>query len=106
MSWERWTALTRDQLGGPEPDVRRANLLVEGVDLDDSQERVLRIGAARVRISGETRPCKQMDDACPGLQAALSPPWGGGAFGEVLDDGEIAVGDPVSLESVPVATNR
>jgi hypothetical protein len=24
-------------------------------------------------------------------------PWGGGAFGEVLDDGEIAIGDPVEL---------
>jgi len=24
-------------------------------------------------------------------------PWGGGAFGEVLDDGEITVGDPVEL---------
>jgi hypothetical protein len=23
--------------------------------------------------------------------------WGGGAFGEILDDGEIAVGDPVTL---------
>jgi MOSC domain-containing protein YiiM len=24
--------------------------------------------------------------------------WGGGAFGEVLDDGEIAVGDPVTWD--------
>jgi MOSC domain-containing protein YiiM len=27
----------------------------------------------------------------------MSVPWGGGAFGEVLDDGEIAVGDDVTL---------
>jgi MOSC domain-containing protein YiiM len=24
--------------------------------------------------------------------------WGGGAFGEILDDGTIRVGDPVSFE--------
>jgi MOSC domain-containing protein YiiM len=51
-----------------------------------------------VRIFGETRPCHQMDEACPGLQAALSPPWGGGAFGEILDGGAIAVGSPVAWE--------
>ena len=32
-----------------------------------------------------------MDEACAGLQAALAPAWGGGAFGEVIGDGEIAV---------------
>ena len=51
----------------------------------------------RVRIYGETRPCEQMERAAPGLQAAMTVPFGGGAFGEILDDGEIAVGDPVSL---------
>jgi MOSC domain-containing protein YiiM len=52
----------------------------------------------RVRIYGETRPCEQMEAAVPGLRDAMSVPWGGGAHGEVLDDGEIAVGDPVTLE--------
>jgi MOSC domain-containing protein YiiM len=61
---------------------------------------VLRIGDARVRIFGETRPCHQMDEACPGLQGALSPPWGGGAFGEVIENGAIAVGSPVSWDDV------
>lgn len=49
--------------------------------------------------SGEVRPCEQMDEAMPGLKAAMSVPWGGGAFGEILDDGEIAVGDTVSLSA-------
>ena len=98
MSLERWGALTAHLPGPPSPAIRRANLLVEGVDLDDCRGRVLRIGEARVRIFGETRPCHQMDEACQGLQAALSPPWGGGAFGEVLDGGAIAVGSPVAWE--------
>ena len=98
MSLDRWRALTAHLPGPPAPAVRRANLVVAGVDLDDSRGRVLRIGAARVRIFGETRPCHQMDEACPGLQTALSPPWGGGVFGEVIESGSIAVGSPVAWE--------
>jgi MOSC domain-containing protein YiiM len=74
------------------------------VDLDDSRGRVLAIGGARVRIFGETRPCHQMDEACPGLQAALSPPWGGGAVAEVIEGGPIAVGADVAWSDAPAAT--
>jgi len=31
----------------------------------------------------------------------MSVPWGGGAFGEILDDGEIAIGDRVELTDAP-----
>ena len=37
-----------------------------------------------------------MDDTKAGLRAALSTEWRGGVFAEVLSDGRIAVGDPVS----------
>jgi hypothetical protein len=40
-----------------------------------------------------------MEEAVPGLRSAMSVPWGGGAFGEVLDDGAIAVGDRAEWES-------
>lgn len=95
---DRWRALTAHLPGPPDPAIRRANLLVEGVELEHSRGRVLVIGGARVRIFGETRPCHQMDEACPGLQAALSPPWGGGAFGEVVSGGDIQVGAAVRWE--------
>jgi MOSC domain-containing protein YiiM len=101
MSLDRWRSLTAHLPGPPDPAIRRANLLVDGVELDDCRGRILRIGAARVRIFGETRPCHQMDEACPGLQAALSPRWGGGAFGEVIEGGAIAVGAPVVWETTP-----
>ena len=98
LSLERWTALTAHLPGPPAPAIRRANLLVTGVDLAHSRGRVLRIGETRVRIFGETRPCRQMDEACPGLRAALDPAWAGGAFGEVLNGGEITLGAPVAWE--------
>jgi MOSC domain-containing protein YiiM len=105
MAMERWEALTAHLPGPPDPAIRRANLLVDGVDLEGSRGRTLRIGNARVRIFGETRPCHQMDEACPGLQAALSPPWGGGAFGEVIESGAVAVGAPVSWEDAAAAVD-
>ena len=93
LSHEYWETITAD-LRAPDPILRRANLLLSGIDLRDSRDKVLWIGSVRIRVLGETRPCERMDEALPGLRTALSVPWGGGAFGEVLDDGDLAVGDP------------
>ncbi len=98
LSKETWERISGTVSDGLDPARRRANLLVSGVDLAGSRGRVLRIGGSRIRVVGETRPCEQMDAAAQGLRAGLSEPWGGGVFGEVLDDGEIAVGDRVALE--------
>jgi MOSC domain-containing protein YiiM len=97
LSSETWGDITGELLS-PDPSVRRANLLLSSVDLRDARGKILRIGSIRVRISGETRPCYQMDEAVPGLRNAMSIPWGGGAFAEVLDDGAIAIGDHVAWE--------
>lgn len=92
---EKWDTVMAAMGADLNPAARRANLMVSGIKLADTRGRVLQIGGCRVRIYGETRPCEVMDKALPGLRESLGDGWGGGAFGEVLDDGEIAVGDEV-----------
>jgi MOSC domain-containing protein YiiM len=92
---EAWDRMMAELQGAVSPSARRANLLVSGVGLAGQRRRVLRIGGCRLRILGETRPCERMDEALPGLRGVMGRDWGGGSFGEVLDDGEIAVGAEV-----------
>jgi MOSC domain-containing protein YiiM len=93
-----WDAVIEPLGIAVDPAVRRANLLLSGLPLADTRGRVLRIGSCRLRINGETRPCEVMEEAQPGLQAAMSVPWGGGAYAEVLTDGEIEIGAGVDWE--------
>ena len=94
ISRERWDELTAP-LGDVDPVLRRANVMVSGIELETSRGRVLQVGSAVVRINGETRPCRSLDFVLDGLQHALDPRWGGGVYGEVAEGGVVHVGDVV-----------
>jgi MOSC domain-containing protein YiiM len=93
---EAWERLMQELEGSISPAARRANLMVSGIQLAGTPNRVLRVGTCRLRLGGETRPCERMDEALPGLRAAMGRGGGGGVFGQVLDDGEITVGDDIA----------
>jgi MOSC domain-containing protein YiiM len=95
LEQEVWDALMAHVGATLPPSTRRANILLSGIRLIKSRKRILCIGGYHIRNLGETKPCERMEEACPGLQKAMCPEWAGGAFGEVLDDGVIAVGDHV-----------
>lgn len=95
-----WDAALAD-LGTDAPgwEQRRANLLVDGVDLPRRAGARVRIGRAVVlEINGECDPCSRMETIAPGLCAALTPDWRGGRIATVLAEGEISLGDPVAIE--------
>ena len=98
LTTERWLEAESELGAQVSPDARRANLLVEGIDLRETRGRTLRVGPCLLLVQGETRPCPRMDEAYPGLQRALVPDWRGGAWAEVLAGGEIVLGDEVRWE--------
>jgi MOSC domain-containing protein YiiM len=103
---EVWDQLMAETGASLDPATRRANLMISGVSLRDARGKVLRIGNCRVQLLGETKPCERMEEAQAGLRAAMYPQWNGGAFGAVLDDGEIRVGDPVELSEPDGGANE
>ena len=95
LSSNAWNRVC-DELGIlVQPASRRANFFVEGIALEESRGKTLLVGNVKIRIHGETRPCEQMEQAHPGLRTVLGTGWRGGIFGQVLDNGTIAVGDAV-----------
>jgi MOSC domain-containing protein YiiM len=100
---EAWARAEAELGSAVDPTARRANLMVRGLELSESRDRVLRVGVCRILVRGETRPCRRMDEAFQGLQAALEPEWRAGIYGEVLTGGEIVLGDPVAWEPAAAA---
>jgi MOSC domain-containing protein YiiM len=78
---------------------RRANLLIEGLDIPQRAGARLRIGPeVLVEITQECAPCERMEALHPGLRVALEPDWRAGARARVLRGGKVAVGDPIGIE--------
>jgi MOSC domain-containing protein YiiM len=98
ISREAWNEATSMIAEDPGPAARRANILVSGIELAHTRGRILRIGSCRLAIGGELTPCERMDEASPGLQAALRDDWRGGVFAQVIDGGVIRVGDTIEWE--------
>ena len=99
LAREAWEAACAD-LGRDVPwTARRANLLIEGLELPRRAGDVIAIGDVRLEVHVEIDPCQRMDEAAPGLRAALKPDWRGGVGCRVLQGGAVAVGDTVRIEA-------
>lgn len=78
--------------------LRRANLLVDTVEFDESfVDRRVFIGAVELVVRQETVPCSNMDAQHRGLTAALAGNWRGGICCDVIQPGEIRLGDVVEF---------
>ncbi len=92
----RWREAQEEVGVAVDPSARRANVMLRGIDLENTFDRLLNVGGCTIRIVNLTRPCEQMEAAQAGLREALGRRWRGGAFGEVVEGGTLRAGDPAS----------
>ena len=76
---------------------RRANLLVDDLDLENTKGNTITIGDVELLITQETDPCDRMEEAAKGLLDALKPNWRGGVCCRVISEGRVQLGDEVAL---------
>ena len=95
VSQEAWDNACSDLGQEVSWTLRRANLLVSGIDLENSKNQYLRINDVILQITGETKPCSRMEQQCEGLQNALTPEWRAGVTCSVVKGGNIKNGDVV-----------
>lgn len=87
------------------------NVVTGGIDLLGlSRGTRLRLGPdALIEITGLRNPCRQIDGLAPGLMAATLDKAGDGSLirkagvmAVVIAGGDLRVGDPIALESMPL----
>lgn len=98
MAAEAWAAACAELDADLPWTLRRANLLVEGLDLPREPGARLRIGGVVLEVTLETDPCALMDAQHPGLKAALTPDWRGGVSCLVIEGGKLTVGDAARID--------
>lgn len=97
LARESWDAAC-EHLGRTLPwTVRRANILVEGLQLTGEVGKTIRIGDLELLVTGETDPCSRMEEQAEGLRDALLPDWRGGVTCRVTRSGAIRVGDRADI---------
>ena len=78
---------------------RRANLCVDGLTFGpEDVGKIICIGTTvELEITGETEPCKRMDEAYSGLKDALSIEWRAGVTCRVRKGGTVYLNSSVQL---------
>lgn len=100
ISLTQWQEAMKELGGSPLPwYMRRANLCVTGYSFgrNDVGKALSILGMVYLEITGETVPCKRMNEILPGLQGALAPSWRGGVTCRVVAGGKIRIGDSITI---------
>ena len=90
-------AVTREGKVGISAEESRRNIVTRGVALNHLVDREFRVGSARLRGVRLCEPCKHLESITrPGVLMALL--HRGGLRAQVLEGGEVRVGDPVTID--------
>jgi len=99
ISLEQWQEACLE-IGATLPEhTRRANVCIGGHSFgpEDKGNKIYLYSGAVLEITGETKPCKRMDEIKPGLRKALEPNWRGGVTCRVLYGGPLATDQLCSI---------
>lgn len=99
VSEEGWRDATADLGIELSWTLRRANVLIRGLDLFDTASKQLRLGEVILEVTGENVPCWLMDKQHRELRKTLTPRWRAGVSCRVIRGGIIKLGDRVSFEN-------
>ena len=97
MSAEAWETTCAELNQKMAWTTRRANILLAGIELENTQGKVLKLGTCLLEITGEMPPCNRMDEQFEGLTKALTPHWRGGAICKIIEEGIINTNDEAVL---------
>ncbi len=78
--------------------IRRSNILVDDIELYEAVGKTIKIANVELLITCETNPCARMEESYKGLFAALAKDWRGGVCCRVISEGEIKIGDEVTID--------
>lgn len=95
LSRQSWNDVCRELKADIPWHTRRANVLIDGLDLERLVGHSLQIGDVRLQVHGETQPCSLMDKLHFGLREILIPKYRGGVHAEVITAGELKTGNKI-----------
>ena len=97
MTQESWDATCAELGKKLHWTTRRANIMIEGIDLENTTGDLLKVGNFMLEITGELKPCHRMDEQIVGLTKALVPNWRGGVMCKILREGIVNENDEVLI---------
>ena len=80
-----------------DPGLLRRNFLVSGINLLALKQKIVRIGSARIEVTGACHPCSRMETQL-GAGGYNAMRGHGGVTARVLEAGTIQIGDTVAFD--------
>jgi MOSC domain-containing protein YiiM len=97
MTQENWDLVCQELGAKLHWTMRKANILISGIDLENSTGSILKIGNFFLEITGELPVGNGMEKQYKGLKDALKPNWRGGVSAKVIQEGVVNENDEVLL---------
>ena len=85
LSLAAWNEAQQEIGEQMDPIYRRANLLVDDIDFEKHERKNSHNRRSQIELTGETKPCAQMEELHEGLRNAMKPKWRGGATGKSVE---------------------